>query len=91
MGKLFEERVTVRYDDFNSPVEEVRVHVGRDMRMDDGAVKSEERPSHVQHVRFGYQYDAYGNWTERMADEVRMESDSVTTNTFPLLVRAHPW
>jgi hypothetical protein len=75
MGKLFEERVTVRYDDFNSPVEEVRVHVGRDMRMDDGAVKSEERPSHVQHVRFGYQYDAYGNWTERIVWQ-RMEPNT---------------
>ena len=56
MGKLSEERVTVRYDDFDNPVEEVRSDVNREMRMDDGAVKSEERPSHVQHVRFEYQY-----------------------------------
>ena len=52
MGKLSEERVTVRYDDFDNPVEEVRSDVNREMRMDDGAVKTEERPSHVQHVNW---------------------------------------
>jgi hypothetical protein len=72
MGKLSEERVTVRYDDFDNPVEEVRSDVNREMRMDDGVVKTEERPSHVQHVRFDYQYDAHGNWTERIVWQ-RME------------------
>jgi hypothetical protein len=72
MGALSEERVTVGYDDFNNPVEEVRSDVRREMRMDDGVVKSEEKPSHVQHVRFEYQYDAYGNWTERIVWQ-RME------------------
>ena len=66
MGKLSEVRVTVRYDDFDNPVEEVRSDVSREMRMDDGGVKSEERPSHVQYVRFEYRYDAHGNWTERI-------------------------
>jgi hypothetical protein len=63
---LSEERVTVRHDDFDNPVEEVRSDASREMRMDDGVVKTEERPSHVQHVRFEYQYDAHGNWTERI-------------------------
>jgi YD repeat-containing protein len=75
MGKLSEERVTVRYDDFDNPVEQVTSDVTRDRRMDDGAVRSEERPSHVQHVRFGYQYDAYGNWTERIVWQ-RMEPNA---------------
>jgi hypothetical protein len=75
MGTLSEDRVTVRYDDFDNPVEEVRSDVSREMRMDDGAVKSEERPSHVQHVRFEYQYDAYGNWTERIVSQ-RMEPNT---------------
>jgi hypothetical protein len=66
MGKLSEERVAVRYDDFDNPVEEVRSDVNREMRMDEGVVKAEERPSLVQHVRFEYQYDAYGNWIERI-------------------------
>jgi len=74
MGKLSEERVTVRYDDLDNPVEEVRSDAHREMRMDDGVVKSEERPSLVQHVRFEYQYDAYGNWTERIVWQ-RMEPD----------------
>ena len=69
MGKLSEERVTVRYDDFDKPVEEVRSDVSREMRMDDGVVKTEERPSHVQHVRFEYQYDAHRNWTERIVSQ----------------------
>jgi YD repeat-containing protein len=66
MGALSEERVSVRYDDFDNPVEEVRSEMSREMRMDNGAVKSEEQRSHVQHVAFEYQYDAYGNWIERM-------------------------
>ena len=66
MGKLSEERVSVRYDDFDNPIEEVRVDVNREVRVDDGAVKSEESPSQIQHVRFEYQYDSYGNWTERI-------------------------
>jgi hypothetical protein len=66
MGTLSEQRVTVRYDDFDNPVEEVRSDVSREMRIDDGVVKTEERPSHVHFVRFEYQYDAHGNWTERI-------------------------
>jgi len=69
MGALSEERVTVRYDDFDNPVEEVRSDVSREMRMDDGVVKTEEKPSHVRHVRFDYQYDAHGNWTERIVSQ----------------------
>jgi hypothetical protein len=69
MGTLSEERVTVRYDDFGNPVEEVRSDVNREMRMDDGVVKTEARPSHIQHVRFEYQYDAHGNWTERIVSQ----------------------
>jgi hypothetical protein len=34
MGKSSEERVTVRYDDFDNPLEEVRSDVNREMRMD---------------------------------------------------------
>ncbi len=70
-----EERVTVRYDDFDNPVEEVRSDVNREMRMDDGVVKTEERPSHVQHVRGKYQYDAHGNWTERIVSQ-RLEPNA---------------
>jgi hypothetical protein len=75
MGTLSEERVTVRYDDFDNPVEEVRSDVSRDMRMDNGVVKTEERPSHVQRVKFEYQYDAHGNWTERIVSQ-RLEPNA---------------
>ncbi len=66
MGNLDEQRITVRYDDLNNPVEEVTSDVGREMRIDDGVVKSEERPTLVDHARYQYQYDAHGNWTERI-------------------------
>jgi hypothetical protein len=75
MGKLSEERVTVCYDDFDNPVEEVRSDVSREMRMDDGLVKTEEKPSHVQYVRFEFRYDAHGNWTERVVWQ-RMEPNA---------------
>lgn len=47
LGQLAEDRTTLRYDDFDNPVEQVCV---------DGSC-----------VRFEYQYDACGNWTERVA------------------------
>ena len=45
------------------------------MRMDDGAVTFEELPSQIQHVRFEYKYDAYGNWIERIVWQ-RMEPNT---------------
>ena len=66
MGQLSEERTTFRYDNYDNPVEQVTVGLRRNMRMDDGAVKAEEKPSHVQRVRFEYQYDEHGNWIERV-------------------------
>ena len=75
MGSLSEERVTVRCDDFGNPVEEVRSDVSREMRMDDGVLKTGERLAHVQHVRFDYQYDAHGNWTERIVSQ-RLEPNA---------------
>jgi hypothetical protein len=75
MGTLSEERVTVRYDDFGNPVKEIRSDANREMRMDDGVVKTEERPSHVQHTKFEYQYDAHGNWTERIVSQ-RLEPNA---------------
>lgn len=75
MGKWSEQRVTVRYDDFDNPVEEVRSDASREMRMDDGVVKTEEKPPHVQHVRFQYQHDASGNWTARIVSQ-RLEPNA---------------
>lgn len=75
MGTLCEERVTVRYDHFDNPVDQVRSDASREMRMDDGALKTEEKLSHVQHVSFRYQYDASGNWTERVVSQ-RLEANT---------------
>jgi YD repeat-containing protein len=54
---------------------EHRSDASREMRMDDGVVKTEDTLSHVQHVRFQYQYDAYGNWTERIVSQ-RLEPNA---------------
>jgi hypothetical protein len=43
--------------------------------MDEGVVKTEERKSHVQNVRFVYRYDTHGNWTERIVSQ-RMEPNA---------------
>lgn len=51
MGTLSEEREIVRYDDFDNPVEEVRLQASREMNIDDGVVKTEERPSHALNRR----------------------------------------
>ena len=66
MGQLSEERATFQSDDYGNPVEEVSEDLGRDVRIADGAVKIEESASRIQHSRFEYEYDAHGNWTERM-------------------------
>ncbi len=34
--------------------------------VDNGAMKIEELPSQVQHVKFEYKYDPHGNWIERI-------------------------
>ena len=66
MGCLSEEHLTRRYDEHDNPVEEVRTDVGRDVRMDDEALKSGDERVLTQWTRFEYQYDAHGNWTERV-------------------------
>jgi hypothetical protein len=47
----------------------------RTTRKADRSKSLEEKPARVDHVRFEYQYDAYGNWTERVV-WARMEPDS---------------
>jgi YD repeat-containing protein len=80
-GKLSEARVAVRYDDFDNPVEELRSSVSREMRIDAGVVKTEERPSHVQYARCEYQYDAHANWIERIAwQRVEPSTDELPSN-----------
>ena len=66
MGSLSEERTTFRYDDKDNPIEEISESHSRDIHLDDaGAVQAREEEPRVRHVRFEYQYDAQGNWTEQ--------------------------
>lgn len=67
MGSLSEERTTFRYDDHHNPIDEISENHGRAMDIDDdGVVHAKEEEPRVQHARFDYQYDAHGNWTERV-------------------------
>jgi hypothetical protein len=82
MGRLSEERLSVRYDDHDNPVEQVRVAIGRNVRLDDGVLKSEDEPERTEHVRFEYHYDALGNWTERVVwQRSASDPDSQRSNT----------
>ena len=66
MGSLSEERTTFQYDDKDNPIEEVSEDHSREIHLDDaGAVQAREEEPRERHVRFEYQYDAQGNWTER--------------------------
>jgi hypothetical protein len=67
MGELADHRTTYRYDDRDRLIEESTEHSSRRMRMDGaGNVLPTKETSKVQHMRFEYEYDAQGNWTERV-------------------------
>jgi len=67
IGSLSEERTTFRYDDQDNPIDEISEVHSRDMDIDDaGVVHAKEEEPRVQHLCFDYQYDAQGNWTERI-------------------------
>ncbi len=67
MGALSEERTTSRYNDRDDPIDEISEHHSRSAGMDgDGVVQTTEEAPRTQHTRFDYQYDDYGNWTERV-------------------------
>jgi hypothetical protein len=66
MGALSEERTTFQYDDFDNPVAETSESRACEMRMDDDVARTKVEGTRVQHHRFDYQYDAHGNWIERV-------------------------
>ena len=67
MGILSEERTRFEYDDRGNPILETTEHHDREIELDDTAgARSKNGQARVDYTRFEYQYDANGNWTERI-------------------------
>ena len=67
MGSLGEDRTAIRYDGHHNPIEETMERKEREVGVDEhGELHTTSERSHTQHTRFEYQYDAEGNWTERV-------------------------
>jgi hypothetical protein len=75
MGEMWEERKTYRFDEHDNPIGETTEQIRRDMNPDEaGNLPPSNEISTHQQVRFEYQYDAHGNWTERVVS-VRLEQN----------------
>jgi hypothetical protein len=66
MGTLSEERTTFQYDEHDNPIAESVENRDREMGIHDGAIVSNDQEPRAQHHRFDCEYDACGNWTERI-------------------------
>jgi hypothetical protein len=78
-GGLAEDRATYRYDDLGNLIEQDEESVNREMRFDaDGARHPTADVRRIHQVRFAYQYDARGNWTERIVSARFREEDGFT-------------
>ena len=66
-GSLGEDRTTSRYDERDNLIEQTTENRERELDAgESGALRFKSERSHTQHTRFEYQYDAEGNWTERV-------------------------
>jgi hypothetical protein len=66
-GSLGEGRTAIRYDEHDNPIEQTTEHYEREVGVDEhGELHPTSERSLTQHTRFEYQYDAEGNWTERV-------------------------
>jgi len=67
LGILTEERTTFDYYHYDDPIAEISSSHGRGVDVDDdGVVRTTEEEPREHHARYDYQYDAHGNWTERV-------------------------
>jgi hypothetical protein len=66
-GPSFEEKLKIASDDHDNVVEEATESRQTDMSLDDdGNAVEKERPVPTSRNRLDYQYDAKGNWTEKV-------------------------
>jgi hypothetical protein len=77
MGTIDENRATYRYDDRDNPIEEISEKRSRELGADaEGTVRTNKEDMRRHDVRYEYQYDAEGNWTERIVSS-RMEANAI--------------
>jgi hypothetical protein len=66
-GELGDQRTTFGYDEHGNPADESHEDISREMQVDEAGVLQPMKESSSTHiVRFEYQYDAQGNWQERV-------------------------
>ena len=78
MGVLSESRTTYHYDDRDNPIEEVTEDQSREIGADspDEAPRARSETARRHQVRYEYQYDREGNWTERIVSSRQQDSSS---------------
>jgi YD repeat-containing protein len=77
MGTLSETRTTYRYDDRDNPIEEIEEAQNRELGVDaDGTPRARNESARRHDRRYEYQYDAEGNWTERIVSG-RIEPNAI--------------
>ena len=75
MGGVSEQRTIYRFDEHDNPIEETTDETRRDMNPDEaGNPQASNEISLHKQVRYKYQYDTHGNWTERVVS-VRLEQN----------------
>jgi len=75
MAGMSERRTIYRFDEHDNPIEQTTQEVRCDMNVDEaGNPPASNEISTHQQVRYQYQYDTHGNWTER-AVSVRLEQN----------------
>jgi len=84
-GSLVGQRTTVTYNEQGDPAEKVQIEHIRELSMDgEGRLIEPEQPPEERRseVRFEYQYDEHGNWTERVVSSRQKPDEAFTvTNT----------
>ena len=77
MANLGDTRTTYTYDDRGNAVEEVTVSVHREMQVDEtGNEHFANETSETSSAHYDYQYDAHGNWIERITSSAAQNSSA---------------
>jgi len=67
LSGMGEKRTSWYYDEHDNPIRQIEEDTSREMRLDEsGNLHPENEKSFKSEVRFDYQYDSQGNWTERV-------------------------
>jgi hypothetical protein len=78
MANLGDTRTTYTYDDRGNAVEELTVSGHREMQVDEtGNEHFANESSETSRAHYDYQYDAHGNWIERIASFVAQNSSAL--------------